>query len=85
VCIGILSDVTHWEGGTTSLARHGPEGASQALRLYIASIGRELHPHTLVVALSTFGLDPLERLADWEAQVEPIIDSVLVPYIVVDN
>ncbi|MEO6350841.1 MAG: RNA polymerase sigma factor [Candidatus Limnocylindrales bacterium] len=38
-----------------------------------------------VVVLSTFGVDPLEALGAWEAQVEPIVASVLAPPIVVDN
>jgi hypothetical protein len=84
-CIGILSDVAHWDGGAGSLTRGNDEGMSQALRLYVASMGRDLYPHMLVIALSTFAADPLQGLAAWEAQVEPIIDSVLVPYIVVDN
>jgi hypothetical protein len=85
VCIGIVSDVDHWDGDTASLTRGNDEGISQALQLYIASIGRELHPHVFVMALSTYGVDPLQALAAWETQVEPIVDSVLVPYIVVDN
>lgn len=84
-CIGIFSDVAHWDGGTTSLTRGNDQGASQALRVYLASIGRELHQHLLVVVLSTYGPDPLESLAVWEAQVDPIIASVLVPPIVIDN
>ncbi len=84
-CIGILSDVPHWDGDAPSLTRGNDEGASQALRVYIASIGHELHPHTLFVVLSTYGTDPLDSLAAWEGQVEPIVASVLVAPIVVDN
>ncbi|MEO6350376.1 MAG: hypothetical protein ABIP53_06970 [Candidatus Limnocylindrales bacterium] len=83
-CIGIFDDVAHWDG-TVSLTRGNDQGASQALRVYIASIGYPTHPHTLFVVLSTFGVDPLEALAAWEVQVEPIIARVLVTPIVVDN
>jgi len=34
---------------------------------------------------STFGPDPLERLRAWEAEVEPIIASVLVPFVIINN
>jgi hypothetical protein len=88
-CISLLTDPVHWKG-TFELLRDMPTQdpvclCSQAVRLYVASIGGDLHPHTFVIALSTFGPDPLASLAAWEAQVEPIIDSILVPYIIVDN
>jgi hypothetical protein len=87
-CVGFLTDPDHWDGGSVALTRNDSgcsPACSQALRLYVGSMGRELHPHTFVVAVSTYGTDPLESLADWEAEVEPIIHSILVPYIVVDN
>lgn len=88
-CIGLLRDPVHWHPGSFELLRDMPTDAgclcSQAVRLYIADIGRDMAPHTLFIALSTFGADPLATLSNWETQVEPIIDSVLVPYIVVDN
>ena len=88
-CISLLTDPVHWQG-TFELLRdmrtQDPDcPCSQAVRLYVASIGRDLHPHTFVIAMSTFGPDPLASLAAWEAEVEPIIDSILVPYIIVDN
>jgi hypothetical protein len=88
-CIGLLTDPVHWQGAS-ELLRDMPVDdpvclCSEAVRLYVASIGRDLFPHTLVIAVATAGADPLQSLAAWEAQVEPIIDSVLVPYIVVDN
>ena len=91
-CVGILTDQLHWNGGQAALTRGDlgcqPE-CSQAWRLYLASIGPENRPdlrsHTLVVAVSTYGTDPLQALSGWEEQVEPIIDSVLVPFIIVDN
>jgi hypothetical protein len=84
-CIGIFSDVPHWGGGTASLGRGNDMGASQALRVYIASIGTEAKPRTLFIVLSTFGVDPLDALEDWEAQVEPVVASVLIPSVVIDN
>ncbi|MEO6350088.1 MAG: hypothetical protein ABIP53_05505, partial [Candidatus Limnocylindrales bacterium] len=58
---------------------------SQVWRLYVASIGPELDPHMFVAAVEAVGPQPLKRLAAWEAQVEPIIESVLLPSIVVNN
>jgi hypothetical protein len=89
-CINLLQDPDHWPG-TFELLRNTPADdplcprCSRAVRFYIADIGSDQDPHTLVIALSTFGLDALESLSDWETQVEPIIASVLVPYIVVNN
>lgn len=88
-CVALFTDPAHWEGPAT-LGRNVAAPASgcpcsQAWRLYVASIGRELHPHMFVVAVETVGPDPLASLSSWEAQADPIIDSVLVPYIVVDN
>ena len=44
-----------------------------------------MDPHMLVVAVETVGPDPLAALGAWEAQVEPIIASVVVPSSVVNN
>ena len=38
-----------------------------------------------VVAIETVGPDPLQALSAWEAQVEPIIESVLLPEVVINN
>jgi hypothetical protein len=90
-CIGLLTDPVHWEGAAPfELLRNMPVDdpdclCSQAVRLYIASVGSDLDPHTLVIALSTSGADALQALSAWEVQIEPIIDSVLVPSVVVDN
>jgi Tol biopolymer transport system component len=88
-CINLLTDTDHWSG-QFELLRDMPAEfpncpCSQAVRFYIADIGSDQDPHTLVIALSTFGLDALESLSDWETQVEPIIATVLVPYVVVNN
>jgi hypothetical protein len=56
-----------------------------ATLLVVAPIGDEGDPHMLVVAVETVGPDPLTALSDWETQVEPIIDSVLVPAVVINN
>ena len=56
------------------------------MHLYFGSIGYELHPHTLVVALSVFGeQDPLRAMVDLQAEVQPVLDSIVVPYIIIDN
>jgi len=91
-CVGFLTDQLHWGGGQAALTR-GDSGCqpecAQAMRLYIASIGPENRPdlraHNFVVALSTYGTDPLVALRDWETKVEPIVDNILLPYVIVDN
>jgi hypothetical protein len=91
-CVGFLTDLLHWDGGQAALTR-GDSGCdpecSQAMRLFILSIGPRNHPelraHTLVVALSTYGTDPLAALSAWEAHTDQIVDSVRVPFIIVDN
>ncbi len=88
-CVNLFIDPEHW-GAPANLGRNIEAPAagcpcSQVWRLYVASIGRDLHPHMFVVAVETVGPGALQALSDWEAQVEPIINSVLVPYIVVDN
>ena len=90
VCVNVLTDPAHWGGEPINLGRNidAPTAGcpcSHAWRMYIASIGRELHPHMFVVVEETVGPDPLKALSAWEPQAEPIVDSVLVPYIVVDN
>ena len=88
-CLAVLTDPVHWQGAANlgrNIAAPAPGcPCSQVWRLYVASIGRELHPHMFVVAIETVGPDPLESLSAWEAQVDPIIDSVVVPFIIVDN
>lgn len=88
-CVNLFIDPVHWPRAA-NLGRNiaGPVPdcpCSQAWRLYVASVGREPHPHMFVVAVEAVGPDPLQTLSAWEAQVDPIIASVLVPYIIVDN
>jgi hypothetical protein len=88
-CVNVFIDPDHWPG-PASLGRNIDAPAagcpcSQGWRLYIASIGGELDPHMLVVAVETVGRDPLAALSDWESQVEPIIASVLIPAVVINN
>jgi hypothetical protein len=90
VCVNVLTDPDHWGGEPVNLGRNIDAPApdcpcSHAWRVYIASIGRDLHPHTFVVVEEAVGRDPLQALSVWEPQADPIVDSVLVPYIVVDN
>jgi hypothetical protein len=90
-CIGLLTDSVHWAGAKPfELLRNMPVDdpdclCSQAMRLYVATVGSDLDPHMLAIALSTSGADAVQALSEWEAQVEPIIASVLVPLVVVDN
>jgi hypothetical protein len=88
-CVNIFIDPDHWPR-PANLNRNidAPVAGcpcSQVWRLYVASIGSELDPHMFVVAIETVGPDPLEALSAWEAQVEPIIESVLLPQVVINN
>jgi hypothetical protein len=87
-CVGFLTDLLHWDGGQAALTR-GDSGCdpecSQAMRLFILSIGPQNHPelraHTLVVALHVRTV-PLRRYSAGEAQLPiRIVDSVRVPFI----
>ena len=54
---------------------------------YFASIGYGSHPHLLVVALTAFGPNA-EREADMarlQTAAQPILDSLIVPPLIVDN
>jgi hypothetical protein len=88
-CVNVFIDPDHW-GRPANLNRgiDAPVAGcpcSQAWRLYIASVGGELDPHMFVVAVEAVGPDPLAALSDWEAVVEPIIASVLIPAVVINN
>jgi hypothetical protein len=88
-CVNLFIDTDHW-GGPANLGLNIDAPAagcpcSQVWRLYVAPIGDEADPHMLVAAVETVGPDPLAALSDWETQVEPIIDSVLVPAVVINN
>jgi len=88
-CVNVFIDTDHWPH-PASLNRNidAPVAGcpcSQVWRLYIASIGDELNAHMFVVAIETVGPDPLQALSAWEAQVEPIIESVLLPEVVINN
>ncbi|MEO6350375.1 MAG: hypothetical protein ABIP53_06965 [Candidatus Limnocylindrales bacterium] len=88
-CVRLFIDPVHWPEAA-SLGRNIDAPAagcpcSQVWRLYVASIGSELDPHTFVVAVETVGSKPLQALSAWEAQVEPIIASVILPSVFVNN
>jgi hypothetical protein len=88
-CVNLFIDPDHWPG-PANLGRNIDAPAAgcpcgQAWRLYVASIGGEPDSHMFVVAVETVGPNPLRALSEWEAEVDPIIASVLVPSIVVNN
>jgi hypothetical protein len=91
VCIELLSDASHWEHPFSIGLYQVEEGFScpctNLVRLYFASIGYPSHPHLFVVALQAFGPTP-DRDADMarlQAVAQPILDSLIVPTIIVDN
>ena len=89
-CVGFMMDPNHWVH-PYGLGRDMMDGGaecpcSQFVRLYFASIGYAHHPHTLVVTVGVYGSrDHVSALAEWQSNVQPILDSVVVPFVVVDN
>lgn len=90
-CIEILSDASHWEHAF-SIGRDQMDEAfacpcTNLVRLYFASIGYPSHPHLFVVALQAFGpnADREAGMASLQALAQPILDSLLVPAVIVDN
>jgi hypothetical protein len=51
-------------------------GRDDHLRLYLADIGTDQAPHTLVVSLLARGA---EQLAELEARAQPVLDSLVLP------
>jgi hypothetical protein len=80
-CAFPLIDASHWDGAfaITVNSFEDPELAcpcSHAVRLYLASIGSASDPHTFVVAVAVYSPDTDAELTRFEADVQPIIDSV---------
>lgn len=83
-CAFPLTDPYYWDGpiGITVNSSEDPRLAcpcSHALRLYLASIGSASNPHTFVVAVMVYAPDPDAELATFQADVQPIIDSIRLP------
>jgi hypothetical protein len=77
-CVGFLRDVKHWDG-PFSLFR------GEILRVYFATIG-PTSDHTFVVAIDAPGLPPQAPALDaFTERVGPILDSVVIPEVIVDN
>jgi hypothetical protein len=89
-CVQILIDERHW-GEPFSIARDQMDEVgcpcTAAFRFYFASIGYASHPHLLVVALTAFGpnADREADMARLQAAAQPILDSLIVPPLIVDN
>ncbi len=59
--------------------------SSHAIRLYLASIGSASDPHTFAVAVMVYAPDPDSELATFQADVQPINDSIRLPAAYVNN
>ena len=78
-CVGFLRDPKHWDGAF-SLFR------GEILRVYFGTIGPVDDRHTFVVAIDAPGLPPQgPRLDAFTERVRPILDSVVIPDVIVDN
>ena len=89
-CIQIFTDATHWEE-PFDIGRDQMDGSgcpcTVAIRLYLASIGDPSNPHLFVVALQTYGPNDTREasLAELEAAAQPVLDSLVIPAVIVDN
>lgn len=78
-CVGFLRDAKHWDGSFSLF--HG-----EILRVYFGTIGPVDDLHTFVVALDAPGLPPQgPALEAFTERVRPILDSVVIPDVIVDN
>ncbi len=87
VCIGVFYDPVHWVNpgyayGMLRKAIPDPspgECCEHLVRFHFAEVGSSHDPTTLVVALSVFDVDPLASIDAWQEEVQPILDSLVVP------
>jgi hypothetical protein len=78
-CVGFLRDAKHWDGPFSLF--HG-----EILRVYFGTIGPVDDLHTFVVAIDAPGLPPQgPALEAFTEQLRPILDSVVIPDVIVDN
>ncbi len=89
-CVAILIDPQHW-AEPFGIARDQMDVAgcpcTATFTFYFASIGYASHPHLLVVTLSAFGPNAESEadMARLQAAAQPILDSLIVPPVIVDN
>ena len=78
-CVGFMRDVNHWDG-PYSLFR------GEILRTAFATIGPSSDLHTFVVGIHAPGFPPYgDKLDAITERVGPILDSVVVPDVIVEN
>lgn len=76
-CVGFLRDTRHWDG-PFAIAR------GEIARLYFGSIGPASEPHTFAVGMVGRGFDT-SALDAFTKRARPILDSVVIPDVIVDN
>jgi len=76
-CVAFLRDVAHWQQPWSS-------SHAEVLRMYLGTIGPASDRHTFVVAIDFQGLPGL-GLDAFTERVGPILDSVVIPDVIVDN
>ena len=81
-CVGFLTDPTHWAPDDSVVVGRGIASdpplacpCSNAYRLYILQHGGG----TIDIAVIAHGKDVLKDLASFEAAIEPIIESIMLP------
>jgi hypothetical protein len=78
-CVGFIRDMKHWDGPFSLFN-------GEVLRMYFGTIGDAGHPHTFVVAIDAPGPPPQgPALAAFTERARPILDSVVIPDVIVDN
>jgi hypothetical protein len=76
-CVGFLRDAKHWDG-PLAIAR------GEIARLYFGTIGPASGPHLFAVGIEGQGFDA-PSIDAFTKRVRPILDSVVIPDIIVDN
>lgn len=76
-CVSFLRDVKHWEG-PLSISH------AEVVRMYVGTIGPVNDLHTFVAAIDFPGTQGA-ALETFTERVRPILDSVVIPDVIVDN
>jgi hypothetical protein len=76
-CVSFLRDVKHWEG-PLSISH------AEVVRMYVGTIGPADRLHTFVAAIDFPGTQGA-ALETFTERVRPILDSVVIPDVIVDN
>ena len=89
-CANPLMDFVHW-GGPFGIVLNSHEDpsltcpCSHNVRLYLTTIGSQSDPHTFIAAVVAYAHDPAAELASFQTEVQPILNSLRLPDVVIEN